>query len=122
MKEYEDKVLERKMSKSLETRVIDLSKSDSFINCLKEWHLVSYDNKGGKCICGSNIKYRKTLINKTTGNKIEVGNDCFIRFKNGIEDSSLDSIQYMKENNHINQWEYNFLLDVMQQDTLSPKQ
>ena len=125
----------------LVSEVIRVSNSHNWDTAKFEWKLnkITISNKPQTCLCGHNpIINLCTLINTINNNTIVVGNCCVKKFfgldpdkiKNSylsVKDDNLKSftseiINKCYENHTINDWEYNFYLNIIRKRKLSVNQ
>jgi len=105
-----------------------------------EWKLykIKLNDKKTKCICKHNIENVCLMKNVLNGNIIKVGNCCLKKFFNidysylikdikNLElysDSSISkkTLDFLHQENIVNDWEYTFYLDLRRRKSLTKKQ
>lgn len=118
----------------IEKEILTLSSSNVFTEALKEWNLIYTTVKRGKCICGHSIKRICIFKNTTNDNIISVGNTCYKKLT-GISFNSFFDVKniirkfyhttllkYLKDNDVINEYEFDFINRLPTYKTLSKKQ
>lgn len=60
--------------------LIELSTSDDYAECVKEWEYYDFDNSEDNCICNVAIIKRFHIRNKLNGNTCIVGSKCILKF------------------------------------------
>lgn len=119
-------------------KILDLSKSNNLEECYKEWSLIFEDEKEDKCICSHPIMQRFHFLNDQNEEKIIVGNCCIkfldIELYNKLRNYNKDKkeiirgnirtsvIQYNSEIGRINNFEADFLKNIMRKQKLTDKQ
>ena len=127
---------------SLFEELLKLSSSKNWQEAQLEWYLESISEGGygdfETCLCGHfPIKKLCYIRNKKTNKQAMVGSCCVKKFDNdyskvfdGIHKIKIDiysstnyeTIYYAYENKLINDWEYNFYVDILFKRSLSEKQ
>ena len=121
--------------------IIALSHSDVWDKAKLEWDLneIYQAEEPEACLCGHfPIIEICVLKNKLNRNLATVGNCCVKKFiglpsdkifqavkrigKDDEKSLNAESIQHAKNKRWINEWEYNFYMDIMRKRKLSPKQ
>ena len=119
--------------------IIKLSVADNWDEAKLEWELVTiiWREEGGNCICTHFIKEHCQIENIINGNNTVVGNccinqfprisgdvvdlnSCFRALKNKRINPAL--VDFARDQNIINDWEMNFLLDLWLKRKLTYKQ
>ena len=115
--------------------------NDEWDEIKKEWNLesVRIENEPHTCLCGKYpILEICTLLNKNNKEEIEVGNSCVNKFLGIDSDSVIKGVKKIKEdilnsvpkkliekcykNKTINDWEYNFYINILRKRNLSTNQ
>lgn len=121
--------------------IIELSKSNKWDIAKLEWDLnkIYQADEPETCLCGHHpIIEICILINKFNNNLATVGNCCVKKFiglpsdkifqavkrigKDEQKSLNAEAIQYGKNKKWLNNWEYDFYMDIMRKRKLSPKQ
>lgn len=114
--------------------IIKLSEADNWGDAALEWKLVGiqWDKKGDHCICGHFIKEKCFIRNVVNGNHTLVGNCCIHKFKGrdltsvfrALSRNKVNAalIGYAYEEDVINSWEFEFMINLWRKRRLSWKQ
>ena len=125
----------------LTAEIISLSQSDIWDKAKLEWALneIYQAEEPETCLCGHfPIIEICVLRNKFNGNNATVGNCCVKKFiglpsdkifqavkkvkKDNQKSLNAEAIEYGKNKGWLNQWEYDFYMDIMRKRNLSSKQ
>ena len=125
----------------LTSGIISLSQSEIWDKAKLEWVLneIYQAEEPDTCLCGHfPIIEICILRNKFNGNHATVGNCCVKKFiglpsdkifqavkrvkKDNQKSLNAESIQHGKNKGWLNQWEYDFYMDIMRKRNLSSKQ
>lgn len=125
----------------LTSEIIGLSQSDIWDKAKLEWtlHDIYQAEDPETCLCGHfPIIEICVLRNKFNGNHATVGNCCVKKFiglpsdkifqavkrvkKDNQKSLNAEAIEHGKNKGWLNQWEYNFYMDIMRKRNLSQKQ
>ncbi len=119
------------MFEKLSKQIIKRSLHNEWETAKNEWEFVTgYQQPNSQCLCGKTpIKNVCVLNNKLNGNTAKVGNCCVTKFldisisdkifqsirklKKDINKSmNADTLEYLKDRDIINEWEYEFYKDT----------
>jgi len=119
--------------------IIELSIADEWHDAAMEWELetIEYRKEGGYCICGHFIKEHIQIKNMINGNRAIVGNCCINKFPQysgdvydlvscfrALRNNKINAalIKFAFNENIINSWECDFLMDTWRKRNFTEKQ
>lgn len=117
--------------------ILNSSKSGNWDEAIREWHLenIFWTKEFGKCLCRHLIKQHCIMRNVLNENTITVGNCCINKFPSHKNKDFTLVLQALKKGSvnaalitlshdfaRINDWEYNFMMNVWRKRYFSEKQ
>ena len=115
-------------------QIMELSEADNWQEAALEWKLIGiqWDKEGDYCICGHFIKEKCFIRNVVNNNRTVVGNCCIKKFKGkdltnvfrALSQKRINPalIGYAYEEKVINEWEFDFMMDLWRKRKFSEKQ